>query len=74
MYEWFYSLEDLYAEEKSVDEVDNGLDASALFAYLAKGRYNREQVDRVREDLMEYCGLDTMAMVRLVEGVRGVAE
>jgi hypothetical protein len=27
-------------------EVDNGLDASALFAYLAKGKYNREQANR----------------------------
>ena len=52
-------------------EVDNGMDASALFAYLAKGRYNRKQASRVRESLLEYCGVDTMAMVRLVEGMCG---
>ena len=46
-------------------EVDNGLDASALFAYMARGRYDREEVDRVRNGLLEYCGVDTMAMVRL---------
>ena len=57
--------------------VDNGLDASALFAYMARGRYDREQVDRVRENLLEYCGLDTMAMVRVVGGMsidNGVGE
>jgi len=53
-------------------EVDNGLDASALFAYMAKGKYNREQASRVRESLLEYCGVDTMAMVRLIEALRGV--
>ena len=49
--------------------VDNGLDASALFAYMARGMYDREEVDRVREGLLEYCGVDTMAMVRVVEGI-----
>ncbi len=46
-------------------EVDNGSDAFALFAYMVRGRYDREEVDRVRENLLEYCGVDTMAMVRL---------
>ena len=50
--------------------VVNGLDASALFAYMARGRYDREEVDRVRENLMQYCGVDTMAMVRVVEEMR----
>lgn len=54
--------------------VDNGLDASALFANMAKGRYNREQASRVRESLLEYCGVDTMAMVRLVEGMELIVE
>jgi len=47
--------------------VDNGLDASALFAYMARGRYDREEAERVRDNLLEYCGVDTMAMVRLVQ-------
>lgn len=49
--------------------VDNGLDASALFAFMAKGEYDAEEVIRIRQNLLEYCGLDTMAMVRLVEGM-----
>lgn len=51
-------------------EINNGLDASALFAYLAKGKYDREQASRVRQNLLDYCGVDTMAMVRVVEGMR----
>jgi predicted RecB family nuclease len=50
-------------------EVANGLDASALFAYMAMGKYDGEQVNRIRQNLLEYCGVDTMAMVRLVEQV-----
>ncbi len=46
-------------------DVDNGLDASALFAYMARGRYDREKAGRVRESLKEYCSVDTMAMVRV---------
>ena len=43
----------------------NGLDASAKFAYMTKGKYDREEAERVRESLLEYYGVDTMAMVRL---------
>ena len=51
-------------------EIDNGLDASAEFAFMSRGRYSREEVVRIREQLKIYCGLDTMAMVRLVERLR----
>ena len=48
-------------------EIGNGLDASAVFAFMCMGgRYDREEVGRIREQLKIYCGLDTMAMVRLV--------
>jgi len=47
--------------------VDNGLDASAQFAFMAMSRYDREEASRVRKGLLEYCGVDTMAMVRLVQ-------
>jgi hypothetical protein len=54
-------------------EVDNGLDASALFAYMAKGRYDREEAGRVRENLLRYCGVDSMAMMRLHENLKGLS-
>jgi hypothetical protein len=53
--------------------VDNGSDASALFAYMARGKYRgEEEAARARNNLLEYCGLDTMAMVRLVEAMKKV--
>jgi len=48
-------------------EICNGIDASAIFAFIARGRYSQEESRRVRESLLEYCGVDTMAMVRLVQ-------
>ena len=52
-------------------EIDNGLDASAVFAFMAKGdRYSEGEVDRIRGELKEYCGRDTEAMVRVVERLR----
>ncbi len=47
-------------------EIGEGMDASAVFAYMAKGKYDREEVGRLRDSLLEYCGLDTEAMVRLM--------
>jgi hypothetical protein len=51
-------------------EIDNGMDASALFAYMAMGKYDAEEVNRIRGNLLSYCGLDTMAMIRVLEGLR----
>ena len=53
-------------------EIDNGLDASVVFAFMCRGRYIEEEVGRIRENLLEYCGLDTEAMVRLVGRLREV--
>ena len=48
-------------------DVSNGLDASATFAYLAKGKYDDEKAKEKRKQLLEYCKLDTLAMVKLHE-------
>jgi len=52
--------------------IGNGLDASAQYAYMSRGRYDREEMERIRGELLEYCELDTLAMVRLEEGLREV--
>ena len=54
--------------------IGDGLLASAVFAYMAKGRYNEEQADQIKEDLLEYSKLDTLAMVRLHEKLMEIAE
>ena len=48
-------------------EISNGSDAIAQFAYLARGKYDKEEVKVVRNDLLEYCKLDTLAMVKVWE-------
>lgn len=50
--------------------IGNGLDASAQYAYMSKGRYSSEEVGRIRGELKLYCGIDTEAMVRLCEELR----
>lgn len=56
-------------------EVGNGGDAMAVFAEMAMGRLDRRQELAYRDHLLEYCKLDTLAMVeiwrRLVGMVRG---
>ena len=45
--------------------VGNGLDAEGLFALMTVGRRNPDEHAAFRQQLLEYCKLDTMAMVRL---------
>ena len=47
-------------------KIASGSDAMAAFAYLAMGRYeDPNEADSVKNDLVEYCSQDTLAMVRL---------
>ncbi len=48
-------------------DISEGLDASATFAYMAKGKYDGEEAEEKRKQLLEYCKLDTLAMVKLHE-------
>ncbi|MHB9071709.1 MAG: DUF2779 domain-containing protein [Sedimentisphaerales bacterium] len=48
-------------------EIGNGGLAMTVFAYMVKGRYNQEEISKIRKNLLEYCKQDTMAMVRLNE-------
>ena len=47
-------------------EVGNGSDAIAVFAYLAQGKYEGSEAEEKRRQLLEYCKMDTLGMVRLV--------
>ncbi|GAI23423.1 unnamed protein product, partial [marine sediment metagenome] len=46
-------------------EIADGDSASATFAFMAWGRYTNEEIERVKKNLFEYCGQDTLAMVKL---------
>ena len=55
--------------------IDNGLVASALIARLMFERASLTDADyeQERRDLLAYCERDTLAMVKLLEAVRGLA-
>jgi hypothetical protein len=47
-------------------EIREGDSASAAFAYLALGRWKAESdIEAIRDDLLQYCARDTLAMVKL---------
>lgn len=52
--------------------IDDGSLAMAIFAYMAKGKYGEEEIEQIRKDLLEYCNMDTMAMVRMHERLEGM--
>lgn len=54
-------------------EVANGQAAGVAWGSLVRGRLDRGECDRIRKALLDYCGQDTLALVRLVESLRGAA-
>ena len=55
-------------------EIINGSDAVAQFALLARGKYDNHEAKKVRQDLLDYCKLDTLAMVRVWERLEGMVD
>jgi hypothetical protein len=45
--------------------IADGDTAMVTFAYLAMGKYEAGEAEMIKRQLLEYCGLDTLAMVKL---------
>jgi len=45
--------------------IGNGDTAVAQFARMAMGQYDTDQAAEIRQQLLKYCHLDTLAMVEL---------
>ena len=53
--------------------VHNGIEAMVAFAGLDKVK-DPEEVNRIRDGLLLYCGLDTFAMVRVLQELFKISE
>ena len=53
--------------------IGEGETAMVTFAYLAMGRYDAESADIQRQNLLQYCKQDTLAMVKLHERLEAFA-
>ena len=51
-------------------EVADGTDAGLAWESLTRGGLDQTERDRIRKALLDYCGQDTLAMVRLLEKLR----
>jgi len=54
-------------------EIDNGEDASLAFQQITYGDVSEEERQRMRESLVEYCGLDTEGMIWIVDNLSNLA-
>ena len=50
--------------------VANGQDAGLAWESLVRGRLDESERERTRKALLEYCGQDTLALVKVVEKLR----
>ncbi len=71
-----YVLPALFPDDPSLDchnleGVHNGSEASAAFENMDKT--DPEEQEAYRQNLLKYCGLDTLAMVKVWEKLREVA-
>ncbi len=55
---------------KELDSVQNGSQAMNVFAKLSSLDENEKQ--KLRNSLLEYCKLDTLAMVKILERLREI--
>lgn len=55
-------------------EIRDGDSASAAFAFMVWGRYEADEAEAVRRNLLAYCEHDTLAMVRLYEHMVEIAD
>ena len=55
-------------------EVADGTDAGLAWESLIRGGLDQAEQDRIRKALLDYCGQDTLAMIRLVERLRRAAD
>lgn len=55
---------------KELDGVQNGSQAMNAFANLSKMQENEKQ--KIRNSLLEYCKLDTLAMVKIFEVLKRI--
>jgi hypothetical protein len=51
-------------------EVANGEDAGVAWESLIKEHLGEAQREKIRKSLLDYCGQDTLAMVRLMQQLR----
>ena len=51
-------------------EVANGTEAGIAWESLVPGGLDEAEHDKIRKTLLDYCGLDTLALVRLLEKLR----
>ena len=56
----------------SLEEIHHGGEASSAFAKLSDK--SPEEIERTRENLLKYCGLDTYAMVKVLDKLRKVCK
>jgi predicted RecB family nuclease len=54
-------------------EVADGTDAGLAWESLIRGGLDQAERDRVKKALLDYCGQDTLAMVKLVAKLRSIS-
>ena len=54
-------------------QVANGQDAGLAWESRVQGNLDGVERDRVEKALLEYCGQDTLALIKLVERLQGAS-
>ena len=61
-------------EQKEGMGVADGLAAGPVWESLVRGDLSRDERDKIRKALLDYCGRDTFAMLKLVEKLQHLSD
>lgn len=57
-----------------LDQIHNGSEAMDAFPRMGDGSMSPEEIERTRKNLLAYCGLDTLAMVKVLEKLQQLTD
>ena len=55
---------------ENLESIQNGTDAMNTFPLLTTDNYTPDEIEEKRKQLLEYCKLDTLAMVRIFQKLK----
>ncbi|MGD8514931.1 MAG: DUF2779 domain-containing protein [Granulosicoccaceae bacterium] len=59
---------------KDLGSVQEGTMAQAVYLEIIGGKLNGDEIEESRQDLLDYCELDTLAMVKIVDKILRYSE
>jgi hypothetical protein len=62
--------DEIIITHENLESIQNGTDTMNTFLLLTTDNYTPDEIEEKRKQLLEYCKLDTLAMVRIFQKLK----